>query len=164
MRRRSTFLLVAITVTAAIVAAVVLIAHGSPSVGDERAATHAAGQGGPVTIDSTAGEVFVPSRTSAPQMTLTAAEAYEQYAGHPLPTGTMALYGKLTLPTSNPSLPTDEMKYRYKNTPAWGYRSQGGCARGYGFSSIPTPASGVCTQWLFLDPTTGQELDATHQG
>ncbi len=123
--------------------------RNSPATSDQPAST--------ITIDSQVGETLTPDATVPTQ--LTADQAWAHFAGNvdaTVPPDTTAQLGLLTLPLG-PGFPN---QYKYQNQPVWAF-SWYQCPVNPG--GIPLSPNVTCTSWLFVDATTGAELDSTNQ-
>jgi hypothetical protein len=97
------------------------------------------------------GDLFTPEKPADPAAGQVAARhPWLVYShGHPMPNGMIAVIGNLRasgIPPQN----------------VWAFVSNSGCWAGYGPSPLPTPKSGYCTTWTFLNGSGG-EIDETQQ-
>src|SRR4051794_24282248 len=146
-RRRHTYVVATLAVLAGLILAL-------SSAGQRPAASP--GPTGTILIDSLVGETFtVDGDNARPPQSYSA--AWEQFARRngtdsiQPPPGVTPVFGRLTLPIG-PVGPGNSMAYRVQNRPAWAY-TYDLCAQG------KTPSDGLCVMWLFLDPSTGEEMD-----
>lgn len=141
-----------------------LMPWAGAACGDSNGSGHAQDQPStPITIESDIGEVFTPEPSLAANAPLTAGAAYSRYENRAttVPGRLTVQYGTFTMLTGRPSDPMTQA--RYKDRPVWAYSLQAGCGGGQGFTPIPTPSSGICTIWLFLDASTGNEIANSQQ-
>jgi hypothetical protein len=124
-----------------------------------------------ITIDPSVGETFAPPPPSA-QPGVTAQAAWAQYAAlngsnvTTIPASVTVQLGLLTLPTGpagapgTSDLPTSNGEsYTALNQLVYGY-SWHQCPAS---TLTPPPANNPCIEWLFLDASTGQQIDQTWQ-
>jgi hypothetical protein len=116
-----------------------------------------------ITIDPAIGETFIPP----PQAALPGLTPEEAWAGFAklngssvtdIPVEVTVSLGLLTLPVG--TVPGGEMVYTAQNQLAYGF-SWHSCPPST-LEAAPS-SEGPCTQWLFLDASTGEQIDQTWQ-
>lgn len=125
-----------------------------------------------ITIDPTVGEIFAPPPPAA-QPSMTAQDAWAQYAAlngssvTTIPSNVTVQLGLLTLPVGSAAAP-DTSGLTISNGEA--YTALNELAYGYSWHSCPAstlnsspPPNNPCIEWLFLDASTGQQIDETWQ-
>jgi len=117
-----------------------------------------------ITIDSHVGETFGPPPSSA-QPAMTADAAWAQYAQlngssvTVIPSSVTVSLGSLTLPVG-PVGPNGSEVYTAYNELAYGFSSHSCPGTTL---DVPQSSDNACTEWLFLDANTGQQIDDTWQ-
>jgi len=119
---------------------------------------------GATVIDEMSGETFTPETTEPSQDVLSAEAAYQQWGQGgetPPPTATVQR-GFLTFPTGTGEYTANhQLVYAYSWTacqPAIGAPNSQGSTL---IDPSDSPSPQFCTQWVFLDASTGELIDMT---
>ena len=168
MARRGKTVIIGAAVLASL-AAGLLVARLQQSAVPARAATISAVTA-TITIDPQVGETFAPAPSStAPG--ISAQAAWVQYAQQngstetSIPANMTAQLGLLTLPVGPAGSPgtagliqNNGEAYKALNELVWGYSNPSPCANANPNVTLPP---GSCTEWTFLDASTGKPVDQT---
>ncbi|HET7385867.1 MAG TPA: hypothetical protein VFJ19_04295 [Nocardioidaceae bacterium] len=172
VRKTTSIVMASVAAVAAIVIPAVLVSGGHGSGGKRGispVSTNASGaspkvlsNANPVVIDSSIPETFTRANSNA-TAPMSADAVFTEYAkanGSALqrpPSNVNVQLGYLTLAVGA----GDPGAYTAKDELVWSFSSSS-CPPNLGMVT-PAPSSNPCVEWLFLDATTGQEIDDTWQ-